>query len=129
MVRCGPAWRYICAARAMRNKTASTARPAMTQALENSNITTSLFTRRELFAAFFSPLNLFTCELVPLADVGHALFVTADDHLAALLERGAIVTSLPGTAPHTVLLENDLPVAAVGCRYRHPSVTPVSPEI
>jgi hypothetical protein len=29
----------------------------MTQTLENSNITTSLFTRPELFEAFFSPSN------------------------------------------------------------------------
>src|SRR5258706_5020302 len=96
----------------MRNKTASTARPAMTQTLENSNITTSLFTRRELFAGFFSPLNLFTCELVPLADVGHALFVAADDHLGALLDRATIVTSRTGAAPHAVLLEADFPAAA-----------------
>src|SRR5690242_4061104 len=97
----------------MRNKTASTARPAMTQTLENSNITTSLFTRPELFAAFFSPLNLaycarlrrrplerrlYVCELVPLADVRHALFVATDDHLDALFERGTIVTSRAGAA-------------------------------
>src|SRR5258708_25929958 len=98
----------------MRNKTASTARPAMTQTLENSNIKTSLFTRSELFAAFFSPLNFFARELVPLADVGHALFVTADDHLGALLARDTIVTPRARAAPHTVLLEDDFPRAAGG---------------
>src|SRR5258708_10292412 len=105
---CGPALRYIRAARTMRNKTASTARPAMTQTLENSNIKTSLFTRPELFAAFFSPLNFFARELVPLADVGHTLFVTADDHFAARLEREPIVTPPARAAPPTVLLEDAL---------------------
>src|SRR5712692_2714176 len=88
----------------------------MTQTLENSNITTSPFTRRELFAAFFSPLNFFTCEFVPLADVGHALFITADDYLGALLDCGAVVTPRAGAAPHTVLLEDDFPGAADGNR-------------
>src|ERR1700675_4056350 len=105
----------------MRNKTASTARPAMTQTLENSNITTSLFTRPELFAAFFSPLNFFTCELVPLADVGHALFVAADDHFGALVERATVVTSRTGAAPHAVLLEDHFPGAAGGDRDAHPA--------
>src|SRR5258708_36820585 len=98
----------------MRTNTARTARPAMTQTLENSNIKTSLFTRPELFAAFFSPLNFFARELVPLADVGHALFVAADDHLGAFVEWGTIVTPSAGAAPHTVLLEDDFPGAAGG---------------
>src|SRR5580704_7220162 len=118
---CGPALRYILAARTMRNKTASTARPAMTQTLENSNITTSLFTRPELFAAFFSPLNFFTCELVPLADVGHTFFVAADHHFGALFERGTIVTPRAGAAAYTVLLENDFPGAAGRDRNAHPA--------
>src|SRR5258707_15169140 len=91
----------------------------MTQTLENSDIKTSLFTRPELFAAFFSSLNFFTRELVPLADIGHAFFVAADDHLDALLKRRAIITPRAGAAPHTVLLEDDFPGTADGDRNTH----------
>src|SRR5258708_26213702 len=99
----------------------------MTQTLENSNITTSLFTRPELFAAFFSPLNFFTSELVPLADVGHALFVAADDHFVAFFERRTLFTSRAGAAPHAVLLEDNFPSAARGDRDAHPADPTVVP--
>ena len=103
--------------KSIRNKTASTARPAMTQTLENSNIKTSLFTRTGTVCSVLQSLKLFHLrEFVPLADVGHALFVAADDHFDALFEREPSVTSRTGAAPHAVLLEDDFPGAAGGDR-------------
>src|SRR6516162_6603777 len=114
-------------------KTASTESPAMTQTLENSVICPSLSARSELIETCFSPskpfckggpnedklLGLFTCKLVPPADVGNSLLIATDHNFNALFDRRTVFAASTGAATRTLLLEDDFAGAVRPDRNAH----------
>src|SRR5215472_312288 len=112
------------AMRPMMNRSASTARPAMTQALENPNITSSLPLEWNcwLLAQFlktwpgWSPhlrAVLRAHEFLPRLHIGDPFFVTTDYDFRAFFDGRAVVAARAETTAHALLFEDDFAGAAV----------------
>src|SRR5215472_3388016 len=111
------------AMRPMMNRSASTARPAMTQALENPNITSSLPLEWNcwLLAQFLKTWPgrgrhlravLRAHEFLPRLHIGDTFFVTTDYDFRAFFDGRAVVAARAETTPHALLFEDDFAGAA-----------------